>query len=81
MTTEQTPIPQIIRENKDYLVHFHANDPNLRPGMGDVVYEPIISALREIDYSGWISVEVFDDTLPPETLAGESIKYLQQQLG
>lgn len=61
MSTEGRPISEIIVENADLLAHFHANDPNLLgPGMGEVEFEPIFSALSKIGYTGWISVEVFD---------------------
>ncbi|MFM7516522.1 MAG: sugar phosphate isomerase/epimerase family protein [Pirellula sp.] len=61
MSTEDRPIEQIVRENADWVIHFHANDPNkLGPGMGQVDQEPIFKALTEIGYKGWVSVEVFD---------------------
>jgi sugar phosphate isomerase/epimerase len=81
MSSESTPAPQIIRENASVLQHFHANDPNLLgPGMGDVDFVPIFEALGEIDYQGWVSVEVFDYTPGVETLARDSMKYMQQCL-
>lgn len=79
MSDESTPIPDIIRQSKEWFVHFHTNDPNLLgPGMGEVKYEPIIAALREVGYDGWLSTEVFDYTLGPKVIAERSIAYLKQ---
>jgi len=78
MSTESIPIPELIRQNARWLAHFHANDPNRRgPGMGEVDFVPIFQALRDIQYPGWVSVEVFDYTPGVETLARESMQYMQ----
>ena len=85
MATETTPIPELIRTHRKMLVHFHANDPNGQgPGFGRLDFVPILKTLREIDYRGWVSVEVFDYKPGGERLARESIRYLRQcaaQLG
>lgn len=79
MSSESTPIPQIIHESREHLAHFHANDPNLRgPGFGDVKFEPIAAALRDINYCGYVSVEVFDYSPDPHTIAAQSIQYLER---
>jgi sugar phosphate isomerase/epimerase len=79
MSDESKPIPDIIRDCRKHIVHFHANDPNLRgPGFGEVKFEPIADALKEVGYDGYVSVEVFDYSPDPETIAKESIHYLQK---
>ncbi|MCM8816889.1 MAG: sugar phosphate isomerase/epimerase [Candidatus Omnitrophica bacterium] len=79
MSDEGKPYSEIINEGKDYLAHFHANDTNLLgPGFGDVDFAPIIEALKNISYSGYISVEVFDFSPGPRTIAEKSIQYLKK---
>jgi len=78
MATESSPHADLIRRHRSGLVHFHANDPDsLGPGFGDLDFVPILAALRDIAYRGWISVEVFDYTPGPERLARESIRYMK----
>ena len=79
MSDESKSIPEIIAECRDHVVHFLTNDPNLRgPGFGEVKFEPIAEALQSIDYQGYLSVEVFDYTPDPKTIAVESLAYLKR---
>ncbi len=82
MAAEPLPAADTIRLHAAHLAHFHANDPNRQgPGFGQVDFVPILEALREIQYRGWVSVEVFDYTPGVERLARDSIDYLQKCLG
>ena len=79
MSSEATPIPEIIAASAGHLAHFHANDANLQgPGFGAVDFAPIFAALQSIGYAGWTSVEVFDYTPGVERLVRESIGYMQR---
>lgn len=78
MSSESCAAEHIIRANSRALKHFHANDANLRgPGFGDTDFVPIAAALKEINYEGWVSVEVFDFRPDPITIANKSIEYLR----
>ena len=79
MASEEPPIPEIILASARELEHFHANDVNLQgPGFGGVDFAPIFSALDEVRYAGWVSVEVFDYAPGPERLARDSIDYMRR---
>lgn len=78
MSSEAAPIPEIISNSAEYLVHFHANDPNRRgPGMGAMDFVPIFTALREIGYQGWVSVEVFDYEPGVQKTLDDSMRYMR----
>lgn len=82
MSYETKPIPLIIRESAKHLAHFHVNDPNLLgPGMGEIRYEPILAALAEAGYDGWLSVEAFDFSHGAEKIARASAEYLRPLMG
>jgi len=79
MASEATPIPELIVASAPHLEHFHANDVNLQgPGFGAVDFAPVFTALDEVRYSGWVSVEVFDYAPGPERLARDSIAYMRR---
>jgi sugar phosphate isomerase/epimerase len=79
MSSEGKPIGEIVRQHAPIAAHFHANDANRRgPGMGEIDFVPILRALKETGYAGWVSVEVFDYEPGVETLARESIEYLKK---
>lgn len=79
MSSEAEPIPELICRYAARTRHFHANDANRRgPGFGDIDFRPIFRALDQVKYDGWVSVEVFDYSPDPETIARESIRYMRE---
>ena len=78
MSTDEAPAPDLIRRHGRLAGHFHANDANRRgPGFGATDFVPIFQALRDSGYPGWVSVEVFDYSPDPVTIARESIRYMR----
>lgn len=82
MSSEALPIPDIIAAQASRLAYFHANDSNLRePGSGDVDFAPIFQALRQANYDGWVSIEVFVYKPDPLAIARRGLAYLRQAGG
>ncbi len=81
MCDERRSFKDIIKEGGAYLRHFHANDCNgYIPGSGSANYKEIVQGLLEINYSGYLSVEVFDFKPDPETIAIKSLENLKRFL-
>jgi sugar phosphate isomerase/epimerase len=77
--SEGRDLTQLIHTYAPYISHVHANDANRRgPGFGTTDYAPLFSALQEVDYAGYVSVEVFDYTPDPITIGRESLAYMQR---
>jgi sugar phosphate isomerase/epimerase len=79
MSSEDRPVDDTVRMYAEHMIHFHANDPNRQgPGFGKLDFVPILQALRDVNYRGWVSVEVFDYSPGVERLARESIENLRR---
>jgi sugar phosphate isomerase/epimerase len=75
---EADSIPQLIHRYRDVCRHFHVNDTNLLgPGMGETDYQPILQALLDSRYAGWVSVEVFDYSPGAQHIATRSLEYMR----
>lgn len=60
MNIEESSIPTAITQAADLVGHVHFVDSNRRAaGLGHIQYEPIIEALRTINYDGYLSAEAF----------------------
>ena len=78
MSSESTPVPELVRRHAGRAGHFHVNDANGRgPGFGDTDFAPILRALDDVGYEKWVSLEVFDFAPDPETIATRSLEHLR----
>lgn len=58
MAHEELDSPGAILENREYIGHVHLADSNRKlPGQGETDFKPILIALREISYTGWLALE------------------------
>jgi sugar phosphate isomerase/epimerase len=77
MSAESIPVPDLVRRYAARAQHVHVNDANGRgPGFGETQFEPILTAFDASGYNGWLSLEVFDFSPDPETIARRSLEYL-----
>ena len=80
MNIEEPDILASIRAVGGRLLHFHVADSNRwHPGAGHLDFRPILGALRQIGYSGFVSGE-FLPKPDAETGAREAIRHLQRIL-
>ncbi|EMB16668.1 Xylose isomerase domain protein TIM barrel [Rhodopirellula europaea 6C] len=71
MNIEEADLAAAIRAGKGYVGHIHFVDSNRQAaGMGHMNHEPIIQALKDIDYDGYLCAEAF--ALPDSDTAAKN---------
>jgi sugar phosphate isomerase/epimerase len=79
-SVQEKSVPEALLRALDsgYLRHIHINDTNGRgPGFGEMDFVPVLRLLTKNGYKGYVSVEVFDFSPDPQTVASRSIGYLR----
>lgn len=75
---ETLPHGEAIRKYDRYLKHVHVNELDGRhPGTGDYDFRPVLQALKDLAYPGWVSLEVFHFDHGPENIARDSARFIR----
>ena len=78
---ETEPHDALIEKYFNVIRHVHVNEMDGRHcGMGNYDFKPILKVLERLDYKGWVSLEAFDFSFGAETIARESIDYLNREM-
>jgi D-psicose/D-tagatose/L-ribulose 3-epimerase len=71
----------LVDRHFDVIRHVHVNEMDGRhPGQADYDFKPVLATLKNRGYSGWVSLEVFDFTPGAETIANQSLRYLESEI-
>ena len=74
---EKDPPEVLVARYFPMIRHVHINEMDGRwPGSGHSDYVPLLRTLKQKDYGGWISLEVFDFKAGAEHIGRASITYL-----
>jgi len=75
---EEVPHDQLIKQHADLIHHVHINEMDGRhPGTGSYDFSVPMQALKDIGYTGWLSLEVFQFEPSGEEIARASSRYLR----
>ncbi|HEX4054129.1 MAG TPA: sugar phosphate isomerase/epimerase [Tepidisphaeraceae bacterium] len=75
---------EVIRSMPGEIAHVHLEDiaanrvhQHLAPGKGSIDFRSIFAALRDIDYHGWVTVELYPYESTAAEVAKNSMRYLR----
>jgi len=75
---------ELIKQLKDYIFHIHLEDiaksrfhKHLIPGKGTIDFKSIFDAISEINYDGYITIELYPYQENPEHAAREAMKFIK----
>lgn len=76
---ETAPHSSLIEKYFDVIRHVHVNELDGRyPGTGGYDFGAVLKKLEELDYKGWVSLEVFDFKPSAAEIAAASLSYLKK---
>jgi D-psicose/D-tagatose/L-ribulose 3-epimerase len=79
---ETAPHDQLIRKYAKHIRHVHLNEMDGRhPGTGTYDFGLVLRTLREVGYTGWVSLEVFQFQPSGEVIAKETMALLRRMTG
>ena len=77
---EKLPFHEIIEKYSSHIYHIHVQEMDgkyLGAGNGMKDFAKAFQTLKNLHYDGWVSLEVFDFSPGPKTIAKESMKALK----
>jgi D-psicose/D-tagatose/L-ribulose 3-epimerase len=78
---EVQPHATLIQKHFDVIRHVHVNEMDGgHPGTSSYDFRPVLGALRRLNYAGWVSLEAFNFKPGAETIANDSIRYLEARI-
>jgi sugar phosphate isomerase/epimerase len=76
---EVEPHTALLEQYFDAIKHVHVNEMDGRyPGTGDYDFGSVLKKLETLDYTGWVSLEVFDFKPSASEIAKASFDYLKR---
>ncbi len=78
---ETAPHARLVEQYLPMIRHLHINEMDGRhPGTGGYDFKPVLGALSDGLYDGWVSLEVFDFSPGAERIATESLRYIEGEI-
>ena len=78
---EVEPHAVLVERHFDLIRHVHVNEMDGKHcGKGNYDFKPVLSVLRRLNYQGWVSLEAFDFSFGGDTIANESLRYLEAEI-
>ena len=69
---------EAVRKHYRTIKHVHVNELDGRhPGAGGYDFRPVLQALKDLAYPGWVSLEVFHFDHGPENIARDSARFIR----
>jgi D-psicose/D-tagatose/L-ribulose 3-epimerase len=78
---ETEPHAVLVDRYYEWIHHVHVNEMDGKHcGKGDYDFKPVLATLMRRNYQRWVSLEAFDFSFGSENIAGESLRYLEQEI-